>query len=242
MLASMQYGEQAAAIVAACRRLHARGLLAGTEGNISVRVSDEMMLITPAGADKANVTVEQIVLAPLTMGTDHHTSPQGATHRDATARDSGTRPSSEIGMHRTCYSLRPDVVAIVHAHPPVATGIATAGKTIPANLVPELPVIVGPIALVPYARPGTPALGDAMAPLLSGHEVFLLANHGVTAVGGSVEEALQRMESTEQAARILFVAQVMGGANVLSQTETAGLVAMHPRATAHLSHLAHNTP
>lgn len=235
----MPYGGHAAAIVAACRRLHMRGLLAGKEGNISIRVSDELMLITPSGADKATLTAEQMVLVALVSGPIRHSSPAIATYGDAEARDSAGRASSELGMHRACYAARSDVRAVVHAHPPVATGLATAGKTLPANVLPELPVVVGPIALVPYARPGTPALGAAMTPLLPGHEVFLLANHGVTAIGQSLEEALQRMESTEQAARIVFVAQVMGGVSTLPQTEVDVLLALHPRATAHLKH---NTP
>ena len=235
----MKYGEQAAAIVAACRRLHARGLLAGTEGNVSMRVSDVTMLITPSGADKGQLVAEQIVeqpLVPEAMGPDCHKSMKVAANGDAAVRDSTGRPSSEIEMHRVCYAGRPDVRAVVHAHPPVATGLATAGKTLPANIVPELPVVVGPVALVPYARPGTPALGAAMAPLLSGHEVFLLSNHGVTSVGITLDEAVQRMESVEQAARIYFVAQVMGGAGTLAQTEVDALLALHPRAAAHLNH------
>jgi len=233
----MQYGGQAEAIVSACRRLHARGLLAGTEGNVSMRVSDEFMLITPSGADKATLSPEQMVLASLVLGPNHHSASEGASEHDSEARDSATRPSSEIGMHRACYAARPDVRAVVHAHPPVATGLATAGKTLPANVLSELPVVVGPVALVPYVRPGTPELGAAMAPLLAGHEVFLLGNHGVTAVGQSLEEALQRMESTEQAARIIFVAQVMGGMLTLPQTEVEDLQALHPRAAARF----HNT-
>ena len=252
----MQYGEQAAAIVAACRRLHARGLLAGTEGNVSIRVSDVTMLITPSGADKGELRAEQILEMPLEqapdqppgqpleqpltlspeMGPDYHKWLSATIDSDTPLRDSVARPSSEIEMHRVVYAARSDVRAVVHAHPPVATGLATAGKNLPANIVPELPVVVGPVALVPYARPGTSALGAAMAPLLSGHEVFLLANHGVTAVGNTLVEAVQRMESVEQAARIYFVAQVMGGAVTLAQTEVDALLALHPRAAAHLNH------
>lgn len=232
----MKYGAQAAAIVAACRRLHARGLLAGTEGNVSVRINDDLMLITPSGADKGTLVPEQIIEQPVVLGSDYHKSMTMAAEGNATARDSTSRPSSEIEMHRACYAARRDVHAVVHAHPPVATGLATAGKTLPANVVPELPVVVGPVALVPYARPGTPALGAAMAPLLSGHEVFLLSNHGVTSVGQTLDEAVQRMESTEQAARIYFVAQVMGGSQTLAQTEVDDLLALHPRAAAHLKH------
>ena len=236
----MKYGAQAAAIVAACRRLHARGLLAGTEGNVSMRVSEVTMLITPSGADKGQLVAEQIIEQPLALGAemsaDYHKSMNAAANSNAAVRDSTARPSSEIEMHRVCYAGRPDVRAVVHAHPPVATGLATAGKTLPANIVPELPVVVGPVALVPYARPGTPALGAAMAPLLARHEVFLLSNHGVTAVGNTLDEAVQRMESVEQAARIYFVAQVMGGAGTLAQTEVDALLALHPRAAAHLNH------
>ncbi|MEO7362904.1 MAG: class II aldolase/adducin family protein [Gemmatimonadaceae bacterium] len=231
----MKYGEQAAAIVAACRRLHLRGLLAGTEGNVSVRISAHTMLITPSGADKGTLQPEQILEQPLVLGSDYHKSMLDVTS-GAGFRDSAARPSSEIEMHRVCYAARPDVCAVVHAHPPVATGLATAGKNLPANIVPELPVVVGPIALVSYARPGTPTLGAAMQPLLNGHEVFLLSNHGVTSVGQSLEEAVQRMESTEQAARIYFVAQVMGGAGLLPQTEVDHLLALHPRSAAHLNH------
>ncbi|MGV3707435.1 MAG: class II aldolase/adducin family protein [Gemmatimonas sp.] len=237
----MNYGVQAAAIVAACRRLHARGLLAGTEGNVSVRVSETTMLITPSGADKGQLQAGDIIEQPLVltsteMGPDRHISSFADASGDAHSRDSIGRPSSEIQMHRVCYAGRPDVWAVVPAHPPVATGLATAGKTVPANIVPELPVVVGPVALVPYARPGTPALGAAMQPLLDGHEVFLLANHGVTSVGKSLDEAVQRLESVEQAARIYVVSQLMGGAIPLAAAEVDALVALHPRAAAHLKH------
>jgi L-fuculose-phosphate aldolase len=238
---NVNLGEQAAAIVAACRRLHARGLLAGTEGNVSVRVSETTMLITPSGADKGQLTADDIIEQPLVlasteMGPDRHTSSHRDAASDALSRDSVARPSSEIQMHRVCYAGRPDVWAVVHAHPPVATGLATAGKTLPANIVPELPVVVGPVALVPYARPGTPAIGAAMGPLLDGHEVFLLSNHGVTSVGKSLDEAVQRLESVEQAARIYVVSQLMGGAIPLPPAEVDALLALHPRAAAHLKH------
>ena len=132
-------------------------------------------------------------------------------------------------MHVACYAARSDIQAIVHAHPPAATGFAAAGVPLPANVLPELPVVLGPIALVPYGRPGTPALPLAMLPFLPGHDVFLLANHGVTAVGRSVEEAVVRMESVEQAARILVVARLLGGAQPLSPAEAAALASLHPR-------------
>ena len=227
------------AIVAVCRRLHARGLIAGAEGNVSVRLNEHEMLITPAGADKANVGPGEIIVAPITAalasGADRHNSDDTDSSGAVRKSDSRGRASSEIEMHQGCYAARPDVWAVVHAHPPVATGMATAGVGVPANLVPELPAVVGPVALVPYGRPGTAALSQAMAPLLQSHEVFLLANHGVTAVGRNLEEALQRLESTEQTARIALVAHLMGGARTLAASEVSALTAMHPRFAAHLN-------
>ena len=122
-------------------------------------------------------------------------------------------------MHVGLFAARPDVHAIVHAHPPVATGFATAGKVLRDDILPEVPVVLGPIALVPYGRPGTPALWNAIERFAMGHEVFLLANHGVTVVGPTLESAITRMESVEQAARILLTAELLGGARVLSKDE-----------------------
>jgi L-fuculose-phosphate aldolase len=221
-------------IVQVCRRLHQRGLLAGAEGNVSVRLNDDI-LITPSGADKANVREGDVVVTGITAIAGPAYTMHDAVSSSRLSRDSSGRPSSEIEMHRACYLARPDVCAVVHAHPPVATGMATAGYGLPPNVVPELPVVVGPVALVPYARPGTPALSAAMQPMLAHHEVFLLANHGVTAVGRTLGEALQRLESTEQAARIAFVARLMGGAQALPDSEVAALVALHPRYARHLN-------
>lgn len=219
----------AAALALACQRLHARGLLAGAEGNLSVRLRNGDLLVTPSGVDKATVQASQM-LRLYADGALRHDGMLASSNSDAKTGDSIGRPSSELGMHLACYAARPDVGAVVHAHPPVATGFATAGRTLPANVLPEVPVVVGPIALVPYGRPGTPALAAAMAPFVEGHEVFLLANHGVTAVGTSLTDALLRMESVEQAARILFVAQGLGGANTLDATETEALMALSPTA------------
>lgn len=216
------------AMAAACRRLHARGLLAGAEGNISCRLPDGGLLITASGVDKAMIT-HRDVLRLSADGTVRHDESVATTPGNTTARDTGRRPSSELGMHLACYAARADVQAVVHAHPPVATGFAAAGRGIPADVLPELPVVVGPVALVPYGRPGTPALAAALHPYLEHHEVFLLANHGVTAVGHSLEDALLRMESVEQAARILAVAGLLGGATPLPASEAAALAALHPR-------------
>lgn len=213
-------------IASACRRLHARGLLAGAEGNVSVRLPAGDLLVTPSNVDKATISPEQIVRV-YADGTLHHEQLEWGPPGDGDAGDRTARASSELGMHVRCYAARSDVHAVVHAHPPAATGFATAGLTIPADVLPELPVVVGPIALVPYARPGTGALAEAMGPFLSGHEAFLLANHGVTALGRSLEHAVLRMETVEQAARILLVARMLGGEQRLASAEAAHLAALY---------------
>ena len=129
-------------------------------------------------------------------------------------------------MHLAIYDARPDVRAVVHAHPPTATGFASAGRTVRADVLPEVPVVVGPIALVPYGRPGTVALPDAIRPFIAAHEVFLLANHGVTTVGRTLTDAITRLESVEQAARILLAAELLGGPQGLPEGEGQALAAL----------------
>lgn len=182
----------AADIVRACRRLDARGLIAGQDGNVSVRVAPDRLLVTPAGRIKAEVGVDTLVEVDL----------QGAV------QGVGGRPSSELGMHLAIYAARPDVGAVVHAHPPTATGFGVAGQDFLTPVLPEINLLVGPVPLVPYATPGTPALAAALAPWLDGHDAFLLANHGATTVGPTLELALQRMESLEHGARILLAARL----------------------------------
>ena len=215
-------------LAAACRRLHARGLLAGAEGNLSCRLPNGDLLVTASGVDKGAIDHTH-VLRVHADGTLCHEERGDALAGDPPPRDTARRPSSELGMHLACYAARADVQAIVHAHPPAATGFAAAGIPLPADVLPELPVVVGPVALVPYGRPGTPALADAMRPFLGAHDVFLLANHGVTTVGRSIEDALLRMETVEQSARILAVARLLGGAQSLPPAEADVLASMHPR-------------
>lgn len=124
-------------------------------------------------------------------------------------------------MHLACYAARTDITAVVHAHPPVATAFATAGRALPGDVLPELPAVVGRVALVPYGRPGTSALAEEMAPFLASHQAFLLANHGVTTIGRSLNEAMLCLESVEQSARIIAFAELLGGAQRLPASEAA---------------------
>ena len=210
---------RAEALAACCRRLHARGLLAGSEGNCSERLRDGSLLVTASGIDKATFGPAEVLRCHADGTVYHVPEPVSADSRRL-------KPSSELLMHLAIYDARPDVRAVVHAHPPTATGFASAGRTVRADVLPEVPVVVGPIALVPYGRPGTVALPDAIRPFIAAHEVFLLANHGVTTVGRTLTDAITRLESVEQAARILLVAELLGGPHGLPEEEARALAAL----------------
>jgi L-fuculose-phosphate aldolase len=195
------------AIVDVCQRLYDRGLIAGPDGNVSVRLSNGDVVITPSGRSKGKVTADSLVVVDI------------AGH----VIDGACRPSSEMRMHLRIYQRRDDVNAVVHAHPPTATGFGVAGLSIAASVLPEVILQMGTIPLVPYATPGTEALPDSMEPFLMRHDAFLLANHGATTVGATLEVAHQRMESLEHAARILFVARSLGTVNELSAADVMAL-------------------
>ena len=190
--------ELRAAICEAGRRLWQKGLIGGAEGNLSARISPQRLLFTPSGVSKGHLRPDQLLI------TDLHGVPQGAG-----------QPSSEIRMHLAIYAARPDCQAVVHAHPPYATAFALAGEDIPDCLTPEAAVVLGSVATVPFAMPGTDALPLAMEPLLADHKAFLLSHHGATTLGRGVLDALYRMETLERAAQMLVLARSVGGAKPL---------------------------
>jgi L-fuculose-phosphate aldolase len=132
-------------------------------------------------------------------------------------------------MHITIYSLRPDVRSVVHAHPPVATGFAAAGRALDKALLPEVIVQLGAVPLASYGLPGTPALSDGMRPWVPRYDALLLENHGCTAYGKDVWEAYFRMETVEHFARITLVAELLGGAQPLPRKEVEKLFASRAR-------------
>ncbi|MCX5761277.1 MAG: class II aldolase/adducin family protein [Gemmatimonadetes bacterium] len=182
------------AVCAVCRRLYDRGLIAGQDGNVSVRLGDDALLVTPAGLSKVDVRPEDLVELGL----------------DGTVRGGARRPSSEVGIHLRAYHRRPDVQAVVHAHPPTATAFAVAGLSLDGASLAELRLGVGPVPLVPYATPGTSGVADAFDSYWASHDAFLMAHHGALAVGRSLTDAHQRMESLEHGARIMWAARALG--------------------------------
>jgi L-fuculose-phosphate aldolase len=195
------------AIVDVCRRLYERGLVAGHDGNVSVRLPNGLILVTPAGISKRSLAPDDLVVV------DGAGSVQGSG-----------RPSSEIGMHLRIYERRPDTLAVVHAHPPTATGFAVAGEGFMAPVLPEVILQMDEVPLLRYATPGTDAVADSIEQcLMAGHSAFLMANHGATTLGATLTEAHQRMESLEHAARILLTARLLGRVNELSASDVGAL-------------------
>jgi L-fuculose-phosphate aldolase len=196
-----------AAIVRVCRRLYERGLVAGPDGNVSVRLTHDSILVTPTGLSKVDIEPEDLVLVDL-----------------AGAVLEGTRrPSSELRMHLRIYQRRSDARAVVHAHPPTATGFAVAGQSFMAPVLPEVILQMGGVPIVSYATPGTDELADTFDPYLDRHDAFLMANHGATTLGPTLELAHQRMESLEHAARIILTARMLGRVNELNATDVEAL-------------------
>jgi len=201
-------------IVDVCRRLWERGLIAGADGNVSVRVGPDRILVTPAGMSKVDVRPDDLV----------EVRPDG--HRVRGTR----RASSELAVHLRIYERRPDVGAIVHAHPPIATGFAVAGEGFASCILPEVIFQVGWVPLVPYETPGTEALARQFDPFIPTHDAFLMANHGAVTAGPTLSIAYQRMESVEHTARILLTSRLLGRVNELSADQVATLVAARGRA------------
>jgi L-fuculose-phosphate aldolase len=205
-------------IVRVCRRLYERSLIAGGEGNVSARLSDRTILVTPSGASKIDVSEADLIVVD----------------RGGKQVAGSGRASSELGMHLRIYDRRPDVNAVVHAHPPFATAFAVAGEDMMAPVLPEILVLIGGVPLVPYATPGSAALADAIEPFLSAHDALLMANHGATSFGSTLSIAHQRMESIEHGAQILFAARALGHVTALSDAQRDALLQL--RRAMSLSH------
>jgi L-fuculose-phosphate aldolase len=194
-------------LVRCCRGLWEAGLIAGADGNVSVRLADDRVLVTPRGRLKCELEPADIVEVDL----------------DGRHRDGCREATTELDLHLRVYRRRPDCGAVVHAHPPSATAFAVAGEPIPEDVLPEITLLMGDVPVAPYALTGTPALGDAVEPYLADREAVLLANHGALTWGRDLTQARIRMESLEHGARILLAARGLGRAVRLTREQIDAL-------------------
>ncbi len=203
-MSERQYRED---IIRVCRLVYEKGWVAMNDGNISIRLDEKRILCTPTAISKGFVEADDLIVC--NNGGD---------------KLEGTRQrTSEIAMHTTIYSLRPDVRAVVHAHPPVATGFATAGRALDKALLPEVVIQLGAVPLATYGLPGTPALTEGMIPLIPHYDALLLQNHGCTSYGKDLWDAFFKMEMVEHFARITLVGELLGGAKPLPRDEVKKL-------------------
>lgn len=194
-------------IIEAGRRLYEKGLITASQGNLSIRTAHGL-LVTASGVSKG-------ALHPgLVLATD------------LDGRADGPGVSSEIQMHVAIYRHRPDVRAIVHAHPPAATAFAVSEPGLDSSLLAEAVLLLGRIPRVPYAAPSTAALAESVGEAMLEAQAALLANHGAVCVGSSLAHALDRMETLEHLARVTLLARSLGEPRGLAEGEVLRLEAL----------------
>jgi L-fuculose-phosphate aldolase len=190
-------------IVEVGRRLYARGYTASNDGNISVRLDGARLLMTPKNVCKGFMSPEMMCITDLDG------------RKMAGERD----PSSEMQMHLEVYRQRPDVQAVVHAHPPIATGFAVAGIPLDRAVLAEVVTTLGSVPIAEYATPSTSELPEAVRRYVKAHDGMLLANHGALTLGTDLFSAYFKMETIEHFAKISLVARLLGGERLLSREE-----------------------
>ena len=207
MLSMEEAGE---GILHAARRMYERGYVAANDGNLSVRLSKDRLLVTPTGMSKGFLRRSDLVLTDM----------QGQ-------KISGKRqPTSEVRMHIRAYELRDDIVAVAHAHPPYATAFSVVGLALSECILPEVILSIGSVPLARYGTPSTEEVPRSIENVVTGSDAFLLENHGVMAVGDSVLSAYHKIETVEHFAKITFIARHLGTVSPLAHEDVKKLFSM----------------
>lgn len=192
------------------KRIYMNGFVAANDGNISVKVDDNTFWATPTGVSKGYMTPDMLVKVDA----------------EGNVLEGKLKPSSELKMHMRIYKERPDVNAVVHAHPPTATGFAIAGIPLDKYTMPEAVIFLGSVPLTPYGTPSTNEIPDAVSGYLQNYDAFLLENHGGLTVGADLNTAYFRMETMEFFAKVSLVAKLLGGEHELPCEQVNKLVEM----------------
>ena len=190
------------------KRIYDRGMVASNDGNISVKVEEDRLLITPSGVSKGRMTPEMLLV----------------TDMDGTVIEGDRHPTSEGKMHLEVYRGRPDANAVVHAHPPVSTAFAVCRRGLETPYLSELVAGLGQVpCTTSFAMLSTEEVPESVRPYLADHNALLLANHGALAWGGDLWEAFDRLETVEHTAKIVLNAQLLGGGVPLTEAEVERL-------------------
>ena len=195
------------------KRMYDRGYVASNDGNLSVRLSEDRLLITMTGVSKGFLTPEKLIVVDY----------------DGRVISGSYAPSSEMKMHLMVYRERPDVHAVAHAHPPTATGFAVAGENLPDTLLPEVIVSLGFVPIAPYGTPGTMELVESLRQYVRDYDAVLLENHGALTLGPDIVAAYHKMETMEHCARIALVARMLGRVNTIDEARVEKLHHLYGR-------------
>lgn len=182
--------------------MHQQGYIDGASGNLSARLDDERILVTPSGLAKGFMQPDELIVINL----------DGERVDEPTSANAHLRPTSEITMHLECYHQREDVRGVVHAHPPHCIALTIAGYDFAQCLIPEMVVMLGIIPVTDYASPSSTENRDAITDLITQHDAILLAHHGSLTVAESLWDAYLLLESLEHGAKILHLVEQVGGA------------------------------
>lgn len=197
------------------RRMYERRMVAANDGNLSVRLGENEILCTPTGVSKGFMKPEQMCRVDM-MG-------------NVIGNDAGLKPSSEIRMHLRVYQKRPDVKAVVHAHPVFATSFAVMGRALEDPIMPEVIVNFGKVPLAPYGTPSTMEIPDSIEPYLADYEAVLLESHGALTWAEDLLSAYMKMESVEFYAELLYRTIQLGGPRLLGEDRLEKLYALTGR-------------
>ncbi len=214
MIKNTKKRELVKTIIDVGQRCWVKGWVASNDGNISCRLNDREILCTATGVSKGMLRREHVCRI------DMEGNPLSR---------SKWKPSSEVKMHLKIYRERPEVLGVVHAHPPYATGHAIAGMPLNECVIPEIVVSLGSVPIVPYGTPSTDELPDQLGPYLLNYDAWLLENHGALACGGDIYQAFYKMEAVELFARMMFIARNLGNVNTLDGERVAALRSLRER-------------
>lgn len=207
----MTYEAERALMCAVGKLLYDRGYVAANDGNLSMKTAPDRLLVTPSGVSKGRLTPDMLLVTDL----------------EGNVLEGNRHPSSETKMHLAVYQGRPDVGAVVHAHPPVSTAFAVCRRGMETPYLSELVTGLGAVPCTPsFAMLSTDQVPRSVEPYLADHCAVLLANHGALTWGEDLWEAFDRMETVEHTAKILLNARLLGDPVALTQEETAELSSM----------------
>lgn len=194
-------------MVRICRMLHQKNLVAATDGNLSLKVGDKL-LVTPSGVNKGFLREEQIL----------------TVDQEGRLLEGEGKPTSEMALHLAAYRLRPEVAAVIHAHPPLVTAFSIAGVSLEDFVLPEVVMSMGVIPTAAYATPTTPDVPASIRELLLSYDALVLERHGALTVGVTLMDAYNRLEKMEHTALIIFSALQLGKVQPLPPREVEKLL------------------